>query len=896
MDEGMPTPRAADVLLADGRIAQIRPLESGDRDGLLALHEEAGEVSVRMRFFSLNRRAAHDYAEHLLQSPDDTVVTLVAVLEDRIAAVGTAERVAATAAEVAFLVSDRQHGQGLGSLLLEHLAAAGRDRGIRRFVAEVLMENAGMMRVFRSAGFEVSRTTEQGVVSVEMSTEATTRAVEAADLRESVAEARSLRPLLSPRTVAVVGVRRAGGGLGRAVLRSITGGGFTGTTYVVHPTTDDVDGVSAHPSLASIPEHVDLAVVAVPAVRVLDVIKDAAAAGVSSVVVISSGFGEMGADGTAVQSQMVRIARDHNMRLVGPNCLGVMANAPDVGLNATFSRSVPPSGGLAVASQSGGVGIALLDVAADLDLGVHAFVSLGNKADVSGNDLLAAWIDDAQVTAAALYLESFGNVPKFARMARRFAERKPVLAVVGGRSAGGKRAGASHTAAAASPAVGVDALFAQAGVIGCRSAEEMGRSALLLSGQPLPPGPRVAIVSNAGGLGVLAADAADVEGLVVPEVPGELRARLATYIPGTAGTSNPVDLGADASPENLAGVIDPLLASDQIDVLLVVLVMTSVSEPEPLLEAVTSGRSGHPDKPVVLVGLGDLGDLGAELTGVTRYRSVDHAVEAIGHAVRYGAWRRTPRVDPQPSDPVRAQQARAVAGEALSTGTTSGWLDTAAVTRLGGPYGIVPLGAVVDSPQRASEEAEQMGFPVAMKVADPEVVHKTDRGLVRVGLRSAAEVLTTAQAFEREVGREGVPVLVQPVLDGVEVALGVARDPKFGPQVMVAAGGVATNVLDDRAFLLAPFARQDAARAIRSLRIWPLLDGYRGAEPVDVGSLEQLLVSLGDLAADVPEIAEVDLNPVMATPGGTVLVDVKVRLSPASPLDAGIPRQLRAAT
>ena len=432
-------------------------------------------------------------------------------------------------------------------------------------------------------------------------------------------------------------------------------------------------------------------------------------------------------------------------------------------------------------------------------------------------------------------------------------------------------------------------------LIGCRSAEEMGRAALLLSGQPLPAGPRVAIVSNAGGLGVLAADAADTEGLVVPELPAELRSELARFIPGTAGTSNPVDLGADTSPEDLAGVLGPLLASPEIDLLLVVLVPTSVSAPEPLLGAMSKVRSLQPDKPVVLVGLGDLGALGADLAGVTTYRSTDHAVEAIGHAARYAAWLRTPRVDPQASDPVRAQRARTVAHEALAAGASAGWLDTATVTRLGRPYGLVPVGAVVDSPQRAAEAAEDVGFPVAMKVADPEVVHKTDRGLVRVGLTSAAQVAATARAFEQEVGRDGVPVLIQPVVDGVEIALGVARDPSFGPLVMVAAGGVATNVLDDRAFLLAPFARQDAARAIRSLRIWPLLDGYRGADPVDVESLEHLLVSLGDLAADVPEIVELDLNPVMARPDGTALVDVKVRLAAASPLDAGIPRQLRAA-
>ncbi len=478
--------RAADVLLADGRIASIRPMVGEDEAELIALHDEVDDDNLRLRFFSLNRESAHRYVEHLVQQTGNTVATLVATVRNRIVAVATAERAGPDSAEVAFLVADEEHGHGLGSLLLEHLAAACRDNGVRLFVAEVLPENAAMIRVFRDVGFDVSRRSHSGVVSVEMSTEASSNAIAAADLRESVSEAHSLAPLLYPKTVAVVGVRREGAGLGHAVLASILKGGFRGRVFVVHPEVPSIDGVTAFPRLADVPGHIDVAIIAVPAIRVLAAVEDAADAGASSVVVISSGLGELGPEGAEIQRQMVRVARRNNIRLVGPNCLGVMSNDPGISLNATFSLSDPPPGGLAVASQSGGVGIALLDVARELGLGVHSFISLGNKADVSGNDLLAAWIDDPQVTAAALYLESFGNATKFARLARRFAERKPLLAVVGGRSAGGQRAGASHTAAAASPAVGVDALFAQAGVIACRSAEAMGRTALLLSEQPLP--------------------------------------------------------------------------------------------------------------------------------------------------------------------------------------------------------------------------------------------------------------------------------------------------------------------------------------------------------------------------------------------------------------------------
>ncbi|WP_167880270.1 bifunctional GNAT family N-acetyltransferase/acetate--CoA ligase family protein [Nocardioides guangzhouensis] len=883
-------PRAADVLLTDGRIASIRPLVPADREGLDALHDAVSDEFLRLRFFAYDRSAGHRYVEHLMSEDEGTVATLVATLAGRIVAVATAERESTDAAEVAFLVADDEHGHGLGSLLLEHLAAACRDRGIRRFVADVLPENALMIRVFRDAGFTVSRRTELGVVGVEMSTEASARAIEAADARECASEAASLAPLLRPSTVAVVGVRREGAGLGHAVLTSIREGGFTGEVYVVHPAVSEIDGVPAYPSLRDVPARVDLALVTVPAARVLAAVEDAAAADVGSVVVISSGLGELGVEGAAIQDRMLRTARSHDMRLVGPNCLGVMANDPGIRLNATFSPAVPPPGGLAVASQSGGVGIALLDLARELGLGVQAFVSLGNKADVSGNDLLAAWMDDPDVTGAALYLESFGNAAKFARMARRFSERKPLLAVVGGRSASGRRAGASHTAAAATPAVGIDALFAQAGVIASPTAEAMGRTALLLAEQPLPAGRRLAVVSNAGGLGVLAADAAEAAGLLVPSLTDDLRTRVGAHVSVTTGTSNPVDLGAGASAENLTAVLGPLLDSDETDVVLVVVVPTRVAPAGPLVDAVARARGARPDKPVVLVALGDLA---TEVPGVTVFRATDHAIDAVADAVRYAEWRRIPADDPEPRDAARADSARATARAALDVNDGAPrWLGAADVSHLLEPYALAPAGAVVHDPLRAAEVATGLGFPVAVKVADPDVVHKTDRGLVRVGLGTAPEVLAAVRAFGEELGHD-VPTLVQPVVAGVEVALGITRDPQFGPLVMVAAGGVATNILDDRTFLMPPFSRRDAAAAIRSLRIWPLLDGYRGAPRTDVAGLEATLVALGSLAVEVPEVAELDLNPVMCTPDGPVLVDVKVRLAAAIPVDAGVPRRLR---
>jgi acyl-CoA synthetase (NDP forming)/GNAT superfamily N-acetyltransferase len=886
----------ADVLLIDGTVAAIRPLLPGDKDALLALHERASDESLHMRFFSSGRRAAYDYVEHLQQETD--TLALVAVTHEGLVALATAEPVGPDAAEVAFLVDEEHHGLGLGSLLLEHLAAAGRDRGYSRFEAEVLPENHAMIGVFREAGFTVARHTEFGSTHLDMDTVASARAVEAADARECHAEARSLQPLLYPHAVAVCGARRNGSGVGAAVLRSIRAGDFQGALYAVHPRAGHgatVEDVPAYPTMADLPGPVDLVVVAVPATRVVATLRDAADAGVRAAVVISSGFEELGDEGRRLQREMLELARERSIRVVGPNCLGLMSNHPDIRLNATFSGAVPPVGGLAVASQSGGVGIVLSDVAHGLGLGIGSFVSLGNKADVSSNDLLAAWLDDPRVTGAALYLESFGNAAKFARFARRFAERKPLLAVVGGRSAGGRRAGASHTAAVASPAVGVAALFAQAGVTGCDGAEDMAETALLLAEQPGPVGPRVAVFSNAGGMGVLAADAADEWGLSVPELSPELRSRLARHVTGTTGTANPVDAGAGASPADFGAITATLLGSDEVDAVVVVLVATGVTDATECVRAIGRARARHRGKPLVLVPAGGL-EMPDDVPGVTVLPTARSAVRALSRAVRRSQWLAVPHEPPQPADRERSSRARARARELLARrAEPTSWLEPEASRELLRDYGLCCLGEIVDDPLAATRTATEIGFPVAVKVADRRVVHKTDRGLVRVGLTSPAEVVSAMRAFEAELGFEHVPVLVQPIVSGVELALGLVRDAGFGPLVMVAAGGIATEVLDDRVFLMPPVTRADAERAVRSLRLWPLLSGYRGLPPVDLDALLGLVVSVGALAEEVPEVAELDLNPVMAAPDGVHLVDVKVRLAPGIVVDAGVPRRLRQA-
>ncbi|MCD4535504.1 GNAT family N-acetyltransferase [Nocardioides sp. cx-169] len=878
-------PAPADVLLRDGSVAVIRRAAAADRDALRALHDDVSDASFRFRFFSTGRKAGHLYVAHVLEDP--ACFALVAERKGRLAALATAEQMEPEVAEVAFLVAEEFHGLGLGSLLLEHLAAACRDRGTRRFVAEVLGDNTAMLRVFVDAGFTARREFESGVAHVEMDTTASAAAVEAADQRETEAEARSLHPLLYPRSVAVVGARRNGTGVGSAIVRSIVAGGFAGPVHAVHPQAHEIEGVPAHPRVVDVPGGVDLLVVAVPAAGVVAALEDAAAAGVPSAVVVSSGFQEWGPAGARAEGQMLALARRSSIRIVGPDCLGILVNHADLRLHATFTGAVPPPGGLAVASQSGGVGIVLTDVARRLGLGVGTFVSLGDKADVSGNDLLAAWRDDPRVSAAALYLESFGNPLKFARFARRFSEAKPLLAVVGGRSSGGRRTGGSHTAAAATPAVAVSALFAQAGVVSCTSAEDMAEAALVLTQQPLPSGSRVAVLSNGGGLGALAAEAAEGCGLVVPQPGARLRRRLARHVQGATGAANPVDAGATATAAGLGALAEELLrADDEVDVVLVVLVATGVGDADAALRAVAEARAGHPDRPLVLVAMGGL-EVPADLPGVTVLPSIRAAAEALGRAVRYAEWRRSPRDQAPPVDAARAERARRTAQEILTARGEGGhWLDAEELGVLLSDYGLAPTGRVAHGLRSAERAAREVGYPVVVKVADRDVVHKTARGLVRVGLTTAPEVRAAVRDFERELGHRGSTLLVQPLAKGVEVALGAVRDPAFGPLVMVAAGGVATEVWADRVFLLPPVSAGDAARAVSMLRVSSLLQG-------DVDGLVDLLVRLGRLAEDVPYLAEMDLNPVMVGEEDCALVDVKVRLEPAALVDSGIPRQLR---
>jgi len=584
-----------DAVRADGGLVHIRSVTASDLAGLRALHSHASDRSIYLRFFSVSRATAEDYLATLIRPSSRDRHALVACVRGKIVGAAAFERIGDNSAEVALLVADDSQHEGIGTLLLEHLASIARHAGVRRFVAEVLGENDLMLKVLRDIGFETSMATDHETIHVLFDLDPADRVVAAIGERERAADAASLQPLLTPRSIAVVGASDRVGSVGHQVLCNILAGGFTGTVHVVNPRHASVLGVASVPSPAELPVAPDLAVVAVPAVHVPSVVRACGERGARAVVLLTAGFGEAGAAGKELQDEVLAIARKYGMRLVGPNCVGVVNTDPAVRLNATFAVLPIQPGELGLMSQSGAFGVAFLSAAARCGVGVSQFVSVGNKADVSGNDMLLCWEHDPHTRVIGMYLESLGNPRAFARIARRVSRRKPILAIKSGRTTAGQRAGRSHTAAAASSEVAVDALFRASGVLRVQTMQEMLDAARVLSDQPLPAGSRVAIIGNSGGPGILAADAAVAAGLSVVELDDATQALLRQAVASAASLQNPVDLGADVQPDEVGNAVRVLLAADQVDAVLTVFTEIAVGDADKiradvLAAAATSGK------------------------------------------------------------------------------------------------------------------------------------------------------------------------------------------------------------------------------------------------------------------------------------------------------------------
>jgi acyl-CoA synthetase (NDP forming)/RimJ/RimL family protein N-acetyltransferase len=830
---------------------------------------------MRMRFHG-TRRVDDAMVESFLDPDwiDEGILLATGVGEDEsdrvIGIAGFTRLRDPSAAEVSFIVAEDRQSDWIATRLLERLADEAGRAGIERFIAEVLPENRPMLRVFEDSGFTVSRTDDGGEIRVEFPIRSDERYREAVDLRDHRAVGPSLRPVLAPSAVAVVGASAKEGSIGGAIFSNIVEAGYTGSVFPVNRSGEPVAGHAAHASVAELPVPVDLAVIAVPSGAVHSAVAEALGAGAKALCVISAGFAETGPAGAQAEAELLALVRSHGARMVGPNCLGVFAAG--VRMNATFSRRQFDPGNVAISSQSGAVGLAVIDEASQRGLGLSAFVSVGNKADVSSNDLLEYWEDDEETDAIALYLESFGNPRRFARIANRVARVKPILALKSGSTTMGERAAMSHTAALAGSDVAAEALFRQAGVLRAHTLQELCDVLHLVATQPLPHGRRVAILSNAGGLAILCADACAELGFELAPLSEHTRQHLAAMLPDEATVANPVDMIASATSETFAAVVPLLLADTDVDALIVLAAPTSLAMPEDVVRAIGEAceRDGA-TKPVLAVTPGTTPQAGA----VPAYRYPEAAAGALARAVERAEWLRRPHG--RVHEPVVDREAAQAVVDAALEASPDAWLAAGPARRLLTAYGVpcVTQRTVTNRPE-ALEAAHALGYPLAVKMGEAGV-HKIDRGGVILGV-------SDVPALDAALDRIGYPAVLQPMVSGgIELLAGVVQDPVFGPVVAFGPGGTMAELIGGTAFATLPLTDVDAAELVTSGKAGELVTGFRGRPAADVNALVDLVVRLAALAEDFPQVAELDLNPVIALADDCVAVDSRVRIAHAAP-------------
>jgi acetyl coenzyme A synthetase (ADP forming)-like protein len=870
MNPGLAVPEFADVVLRDGSTMRFRPPRRDDADGMLGFFRSLSDESLYKRFHG-HPSLAPPIVEPVLDPDWTERGALIGVKGDRVVAVANYVRLRdARTAEVAFAVADELQGRGIATRLLEQLAGAAASVGIEEFLAEVMLDNNAMLRVFAEAGFETTRETILGTAEVHLRLAATETLQARVDERDHVGVVSSLRPFFAPETVAVIGASPRAGSIGGELFRNVLRGEFRGVCFPVNRSGASVAGVRAYRNVGEIAEPVDLAVICLPGPAVLEAAEEALAAGVRALCVVSAGFAEIGPEGAARQDELVALVRAHGARLLGPNCLGIAAAGPR--LNATFGpRSLPP-GNVGFSSQSGALGLAVLERAAERRLGLSAFVSVGNKADISSNDLLEYWQDDLETDVVLMYLESFGNPRKFARVARRVARTKPIVAMKAGRTGAGARAASSHTAALAGSEAAVDALFHQAGVLRVDTLEELLDVTGLLAGQPLPRGRNVAVLTNAGGLGILCADACEAVGLTLPSLSDTTVEALLGVLPSEASVSNPVDMLGSAVGSTYEEALPLLLADPGIDAVIVLFVPPVVASADEVADAVGRAveRAGGTDKPVLVSIISGGGTPESLLsTPVASFPYPESAARALGRAAARAEWLRRPQGRVPKLDRVDAKRASKLARAAGDR-----WLTTDETRALLESYGLpVVAERTAASVEEAIAAAEELGYPVVLKTAAAGV-HKTEVGGVALDLRDEDAVREAAE-------RIGAPFLVQPLVrGGVELLVGAVEDPVFGPLVALGPGGILAELISDASFRLAPLTDADAEELVQSGKVARLLEGFRGAPAADTRCVMDLLLRIGRLVDDLPELAELDLNPVIVGTDGCVVVDARIRVAP----------------
>lgn len=879
---GYPRHWEADVLLRDGQVAHLRPISAEDHELLVEFYEQVSAESKYLRFFAPVPRLSAKDVERFTHVDHHDRVAFILTLAQRMIAVGRFDKITPTAgaveAEVAFLVQDAHQGRGIAQLLLEHLAQAGRERGVAKFVAEVLPENVRMIQIFREAGYRVVGGFAEGVMRFEFAIDPTETSLGVMQAREHRAEAASVERFFDARAIAVIGASRRHDTIGQALVRNLVLGDFQGRVYVVNPAAESVAGMPAYASVADIPDSVDIAIVAVPSDAVSDVVLDCAAKGVHGLVVVSAGFAETGEEGRLRQRRLVGLARSYGLRLVGPNCLGIINTATEHSLNASLAPVMPPRGRAGFFCQSGALGVAILEKVGRRGLGLSSFVSAGNRADVSGNDLLQYWEEDESTEVVLLYLESIGNPRKFSRIARRVSRRKPVIAVRSGRTLQGVPMGHAVRTTAA-PQAAVDAMFRQAGVIQVDTLDELFDVAQLVAHQPLPKGRRVAVVGNSDALGLLAADAAASVGLLAGE---------------------PVALGSDASAEDFEEALDAAIDDPGVDSVVAVYIPplnTTGTDVAHVLAAVGE----QSDKPLVSSFLGVEGvpellrvpDVAGSTAGrgsVPSYPAVEGAVRALARVVDYAEWRRKPEGELVGPEEVDVGRARRVVEQALAQAPGGRDLSFAELHDVLAAYGIAMWDRVeVDSEESAVEAGAELGYGVVLKATAEHLRHRPDLAHVWRGIDTEAEMRHAWRALHETIEHpELAGFVVQRVAPaGVPVSIGGLEDPLFGPVVSFGVSGVATDLLSDRSYRIPPMHSGEAAEMVRELKAAPLLFGYRGSEKVDVAAVEHLLLRIAQLKNDLPQVGSLELDLVLVGVEGATVLNATGRLEPVADARSG---------
>ncbi len=892
-----PASYAAEELLRDGGSILIRAIRPADKALLLEHFNRLSALSRYRRFLGPKTGLSEQELRHLTELDFHQHAALVAVLREgereRLIGVGRYIRQDSEPrrAEVAFAVLDEYQGRGIGTLLLDHLSRLARASAITEFEADVLGDNSQMIEVFTHSGFHVRRFFDSGVVHVSFPTGETEELREASLARERRAAARSVERLVRPASVAVVGASRLPDKIGGAIVANLKNGGFTGAIYPINPAAGQIHGFKAYPTVSAVGAPIDLAVIALPAAQVEQAILDCARAGVHGVVVISAGFAEVSPQGAALEQRLFELVRSSGMRMVGPNCLGVINTDPQVRLDATFAPILPTRGNIGMVSQSGALGIAILDHLRERNLGISTFVSIGNRADLSNNDLLAYWTEDPQTAVVMLYMESVGNPRTFARLAPELARLKPVVAVKSGRSTAGQRAAQSHSAALATLDVAVDALFEQAGVIRTATLEELFDVCALLSAQPIPPGPRVGVVTNAGGPGILFADACEAHGLLLPGLSTATVERLREFLPAQSGFANPVDMTAQVTAAHFEQAVAAVGNDPAVDTLVAIYIPPMVTRPEEVAAAIARGAGAvAAEKPVLSVFLAARGWPPALAQGphgpIPSFTFPENAALALAKAHRYARWRARPRGTPLNLTPFAHSAVRAIIDRALKDATKPRWLAPAELAGLLRAAQISFAPAEVTTVEEAEAAAQRLGYPLVAKIVAPGAPHKSEIGGVIMDLKSAAEVAAAARTLQARTQKAAIELtgilLQRQIGEGIEFMVGATADPTLGPLLLCGVGGRAVELLGDVALRLHPVTDIDAGEMIAQLRSRRLLEGFRGAPPGDRQALAAVIMKVSALVEAIPELLELDLNPIKVLPpgDGAVVVDARMRVAP----------------